>query len=164
MKPATQLRRKATPPVQVLQDCLAAEHAAVYGYGVLGGVLAKSDESDESESSDNDEEADEEEYAHRCYQQHRHRRDELIALIRQIGKTPVAAKAVYALPFAVDDAQSSRRLARRIENRCAAVYADAVAHTGNDTRKQMARTLRDCAVREVRWGADPDAFPGIEDL
>ncbi len=22
-----------------LQDCLAAEHAAIYGYGVLGGVL-----------------------------------------------------------------------------------------------------------------------------
>ena len=139
--------------VEALQDCLAAEHAAIYGYGLLGGVLAAEETG-----------ATERVLAADGYVGHRASRDALTALISGLRVDPVPAEPAYATPFRIVDIAGCRRLGRHIEHRTAAVYSFAVAKTVDGTRRMLARTLTDAALREVRWGAEAQAFPGIADL
>jgi Domain of unknown function (DUF4439) len=139
--------------VSALQECVAAEHAAVYGYGVVGGVLAAAAPGSAAEA-----------YAVSSYDEHRTRRDALAGLVASLHAVPVAADPAYRLPFPVTDAASSRRLARLIEHRTCAVYGLAVATTTRSTRRMAARAMVDCAQREVDWGAEPAAFPGLPEL
>jgi hypothetical protein len=138
--------------VNTLQDCLAGEHAALYGYGVLGGVLSAS-----SRPADKA-------YAEASYVMHRARRDSLTNVLIRLGATPVTAEPVYAVPFPVTNVTTCRDLARRIESRTAAVYSVAVSRTEGDLRRLAADALTDAAVREVRWGGPRTAFPGATEL
>jgi hypothetical protein len=136
--------------LEALQRCLAAEHAAVYGYAVVGGVLAGIADADPLRA-----------YADECYAAHRARRDELTARLTRSGQAPVAAHPAYRLPPRVSGADGCRSLARRIERRSAAVYAFAVSKTVHGSRALAVDALTDCAVREVAWGASPQALPGV---
>ncbi len=142
--------RSVTNPA-ALQPALEAEYAAVFGYGVVGGVLtagvSHSDAADDARSS---------------YDVHRQRRDSLRALITAAGAQPAAAEPAYDLPFPVTGQPGAARLARYLEARCAAVYARAVAATVGDTRQLVSTTLVDCATRGAGWGAAPTAFPGLD--
>ncbi|MGY5106639.1 DUF4439 domain-containing protein, partial [Streptomyces sp. 900105245] len=69
--------------VAALQAALAAEHAAVYGYGVVGGRIGEHGRTE----------------ARAAYDAHRARRDALVREVRDLGGEPVAASAAYALPF-----------------------------------------------------------------
>lgn len=124
-----------------LQSMLAAEHAAVYAYGVVGGVLGAASAQSAA-----------------AYAAHRGRRDQLTAMV---GPDAVAAEPVYELPFEVSRPRQARRLAVHVEQRCAAAYAAAVARTTGERRMYAARGLTDCAVRGLAWGADPEPFPGL---
>lgn len=126
---------------EALQPALAAEHAAVYAYGVIGGVLGSSSGA-----------------AVTAYAVHRGRRDQLTAMI---GPHAVAAEPGYELPFEVSSQARAARLAARVEDRCADVYASVVAHTTGADRAYAARALTDCAVRGLGWGAEPEPFPGL---
>jgi hypothetical protein len=137
--------------LDAVQQCLAAEHAAVYGYGVVGGVL-----------SDIAGAGDLRTYAQDCYDAHRARRDALTAVLTRNGQTPVAAHAAYRLPGPVVGSSGCRALARQIERRSAAVYAFAVSKTSNGSRAMAVDALTDCALRETGWGAEPRAFPGVQ--
>ncbi len=95
-----------------LQQCLAAEHAAVFGYALLGGVLSAAVS-----------EAPAAKAAVTSYDVHRDRRDVLTELIAAAGTKPAAAEAAYDIPFPVAGEPSARRLARYLEARCATVYA-----------------------------------------
>ncbi len=139
-------------PADSLQTCLAAEHATLYGYGVLGGRLAAAAPGSSSQV-----------LAATAYVEHRDLRDRLIAEVRGLDAEPVVAEASYATPFAIEGIDDCRRLARLLEGRCRAAYADAVAETLDDIRALVARALRDSAVRGTRWGAPVTAFPGIDD-
>jgi hypothetical protein len=134
-----------------LQPCLAAEHAAVFGYGVLAGVVSAG-VSDTPIAR----------IAVASYDVHRDRRDQLVDLIAATGATPIAAEAAYDVPFAVAGDATARRLARMLEARCATVYARATAATTGDARAMTSAVVLDCAVRGVRWGAAPTAFPGLD--
>lgn len=134
-----------------LQPCLAAEHAAVFGYSLLGGVLSAA-VSDQPSA----------EAATASYDTHRDRRDVLSQLISAAGGQPVVAEPAYDIPFRVSGVPTARRLARYLEARCATVYARATAVTTGDTRVMTSGTLLDCAVRGSRWGASPTAFPGLD--
>jgi hypothetical protein len=123
-----------------LRAALAAEHAAVYAFGVVGGVLV--DDPDASAA----------------YAAHRGRRDQLTAML---GTAAVAAEPVYTLPFAVSGPAAAEQLAARVERRCADVYAGVVARTTGRARAYAARALTDCAVRGLSWGAQPEPFPGL---
>lgn len=136
--------------VQALQSCLAAEHADLFGYGVVGGVLAGVSAASGPQS-----------YADACYVAHRTRRDRLTAVLAELGQTPVAAEPVYRLPGPVAGLSACEQLARQLERRTAAVYALAVANTVSDSRAMAVDALTDCAVREVAWGAPLNAFPGV---
>ncbi len=139
--------------LKALQACLAAEHAAIYGYGVLGGVLAAERPTEPQY-----------ELAAEGYVAHRARRDALTALIVDMKAAPVPAEPAYATPFRIADVSACRRLGRHIEHRTAAVYSFAVAKTANAARRVVAHALADAALREVRWGAEAQAFPGVADF
>ncbi|MFC9234596.1 ferritin-like domain-containing protein [Streptomyces decoyicus] len=128
-----------------VQAALAAEHAAVYGYGVVGGRIAD----------------DRRKEAQAAYDGHRARRDALRREVRDLGGTPRAAAAAYELPFPVPDAAAAARLAAELEDRLAAVYADLVRAGGRARRTEAAAALREAAVRAVRWRGSGVAFPGL---
>ncbi len=139
-------------PVESLQACLAAEHATLYGYGALGGRLAGVAPGSIWQ-----------ELASTAYVEHRDLRDRLTAAVRGLAGEPVVAEVSYATPFGLDDLDDCRRLARLLERRCAATYADAVAETLDETRALLAHALQASAVRSTRWGAAVMAFPGLDD-
>ncbi|MBT2409123.1 ferritin-like domain-containing protein [Streptomyces sp. ISL-12] len=131
--------------LKALQAVLAAEHAAVYGYGVVGARVGEDRRTE----------------ARMAYDAHRARRDALGREVRDLGATPVAARAGYALPFPVPDAASAARLAAELEERVAGVYSDLVRAAGGERRKAAAEALREAAVRAVRWRGGSVAFPGL---
>lgn len=138
--------------VGVLQDCLAAEHAALYGYGVLGGRLAGVAAGSTWQT-----------LADAAYAEHRVRRDDLAELLVRNDAVPVAAEPAYATPFDIMTLADCRHLARLIESRCGAVYAHAVSQTVDEVRELVARALISCAIRETRWGQAVRAFPGLSE-
>ncbi|KUL40289.1 ferritin-like domain-containing protein [Streptomyces regalis] len=128
-----------------LQAALAAEHAAVYGYGVVGGRIREGQRSE----------------ARAAYDAHRARRDGLAREVRDLGAKPAAASAAYALPFPVPDSAAAVRLAVELEDRVAGVYSDLVRATEGELRGTAAEALREAAVRAVRWRGESVAFPGL---
>ncbi|MGH8867880.1 MAG: ferritin-like domain-containing protein [Actinomycetes bacterium] len=127
------------------QRLLAAEHTAVYGYGVAGAHLRGRRRREAAADLD----------------AHRERRDHLRALIAELGSTPTPAAPAYALPARVDDAGSAARLLVRLEESVAAYYADLVAMSHGDTRTFAALSLSDAAVRAARWRGRAVHFPGL---
>ncbi|MFI7235125.1 ferritin-like domain-containing protein [Streptomyces cyaneofuscatus] len=134
-----------SPALTATQSALAAEHAAVYGYGVLGGRVAGKRRTEASAA----------------YDGHRARRNALIRTVRDLGGAPVAADAAYALPLAVTDTASALRLAAVLEDRVAGVYSDLVRATEGPARADAAGALREAAVRAARWRGGNVAFPGL---
>ncbi|MFG3010979.1 ferritin-like domain-containing protein [Streptomyces cinerochromogenes] len=137
--------RAAKAELTALQAALAAEHAAVYGYGVVGGRIGERRRAE----------------ARSAYDAHRARRDTLVRAVRDLGGTPVAASAGYALPFPVQDGTAAVRLAARLEERVAGVYSDLVRAASGARRADAAGALREAAVRAVRWSGESVAFPGL---
>ncbi|WP_236654818.1 DUF4439 domain-containing protein [Streptacidiphilus anmyonensis] len=137
--------RPSAAELDACQASLAAEQATVYGYGVLGALLGGGPRA--QATSD--------------YQLHRARRDALDAVITSAGAAPHAAAAAYDLPFQVTDSSSARRLAALLEDRLAAVYANAVQAGANAFRADAAIQLRAAALRALSWGAAPTPFPGL---
>ncbi|MGV9255000.1 ferritin-like domain-containing protein [Streptomyces sp. NPDC003697] len=135
----------SAPRITALQAALAAEHAAVYGYGVVGGRIGDARRAE----------------ARTAYDAHRARRDALAREVRDLGGRPVAAAAAYALPFPVPDSAAAVRLAAELEDRMAAVYSDVVRATDGERRRAAAGALREAAVRAVRWRGGSVAFPGL---
>ncbi|GAA2636570.1 ferritin-like domain-containing protein [Streptomyces axinellae] len=131
-----------------VQAALRAEHAAVYGYGVVGGRIAESRKPE----------------VRQAYDAHRARRDALRRTVRSLGGTPAPAAAAYTLPFAVPDSAAAVRLAAELESRLAGVYADLVRATEGARRREAADALREAAVRSVRWKGGGVAFPGLTEL
>jgi hypothetical protein len=149
--------REHAMSLAALQECLAAEHAAVYGYGVVGGVLAGTTPFGSPEQR----------LAAAAYVEHRHRRDDLTATILHEGGQPVAAKPAYELPRQVRHVRTAadcRRLAQLLEERCGQTYADAVARSVDDDRDLTARALTACALRGAAWGAPFEPFPGLSEF
>ncbi|MFF9557337.1 ferritin-like domain-containing protein [Streptomyces albus] len=131
-----------------VQAALRAEHAAVYGYGVVGGRIEESRRKEVRE----------------CYDAHRARRDALRRTVRALGGEPEPAAPAYALPFAVPDSDAAVRLAAQLEDRIAGVYADLVRASEGTRRREAAGALREAAVRSVRWKGSGVAFPGLTEL
>lgn len=131
--------------LEAAQAALRAEHAVVYGYGVVGGRI------------DDDRRED----ARSGYDAHRARRDAMHRTVRRLGGRPEASAAAYAMPFPVPDAAAAVRLAAELEDRVAAVYAELVRASDGTLRRDAASALREAAVRAVRWRGRSVAFPGL---
>ena len=118
-----------------LADALAGEHAAIYGYGVLGAHLT-------GPALD---------LARQAEAAHRTRRDSLLVRLASATPAPPAADPAYALPFPVTDRTTALSLAVALEEGTARAWRQTLAQLGGDTRKVGLDALTDCAVRATRW-------------
>jgi len=136
-------------PTEALQTALAAEHAAVFVYGALGGQTSRT-ESPTLYAAITD-----------AYVTHRERRDDLIALLEAGGHEPVAAEPGYDLPADLSTSTVVARRALSLERSCAATYAFVVASTREADREWAVAALVDAAVRELSFGGKPERLPGL---
>jgi hypothetical protein len=133
--------------VPALQSALAGEHAAIYGYGVVGAHLRGTARA----------------RARTAYDDHRARRDQLQQLLVERKATPVPAAAAYRLPRPVNNAADARSLATELEERLAGVWVDAVADLRDELRELAAQVLQEVAVRAAAWRGGSVPFPGLSE-
>jgi hypothetical protein len=134
-----------TYAIPALQAALAAEQAAVYGYGVAGAHLDGASQAT----------------AQQYWTLHRTARDTLTAMIATRGTTPVAAQAYYDLPFPVTSSASAEALAAHLEDGVTAAYLNLVA-AGNATLRNFgALAMQAAAGRAAHWRGSTIAFPGL---
>ncbi|WP_309647462.1 ferritin-like domain-containing protein [Nocardioides sp.] len=137
--------------VQALQTVLAAEHAAVYVLGVLGGQTSQSASpgllTSISES----------------YAMHRGRRDHLTRTLADLGAVPASSQAAYDVPSDVGTPEAVTREALALERSCATTYAFLVGSTTGDLRAWAMRALQMTAVRSLVFRGTPEMFPGEDE-
>jgi ferritin-like protein len=133
--------------VEALSAALQAEHAAVYGYGVVGAHLDAAGKTTAADAEN----------------VHRNRRDALILRITQEKGNPPAAAAAYALPYPVTDRASALKLAVALEAGAAVAWRQALGGTTGDDRTMALNALIDCAMRATQWrvtgGITPATVP-----
>lgn len=150
-EPAPDPDRPEDPGPAALYDAVAAEHAAIYGYGVVSAHSLPTRNQLISEA----------------LAQHRDRREQAVSLLDQRSvKAPLSAIG-YQLPMVVDSPTNAARLAVRMENDCAVAWRAVLEQTDSEQDRAFAGTaLTQCAVMAARWrqvlGGWPvtEAFPG----
>jgi Domain of unknown function (DUF4439) len=135
----------ASGQVGAMQAALAAEHAASYGYGVVGAQLTGA----QRRAAVGD------------WVANQKARDSLEAMLRARGVQPDAAAVAYRLPFAVRTARDAVSLAVILEDRVAAAYLGMVAADDVAVREFGALQLRAAALRAAFWRGSTVAFPGL---
>jgi len=135
----------AISAVQALQAALAAEDAAIFGYGVTGAHLSGNRKS----------------AAEQDWTGHNEARDTLTAMISALGATPGAGQAFYRLPFQVNDAASAAKLAAYLEEGVTRAYLGIVAVNDQRLRTFGALAMRSSAERAAFWRGTTEAFPGL---
>lgn len=127
----------------LLRALVEAEHAAIYGYGVLGGRL-----------SDPLREA-----AQRADDAHRARRDQLAVLLQARRAEVPPTQAAYDV--AVSRPGAALALAVRLEEGMALRWRDLVGGTDDRTlRKLGVDALTESAVRATQWRRALGRRPG----
>ncbi len=145
----------AGPPAgdqDALQEVLAAEHAAIYVYGVLGGRTSQSGQPtlfEELQAS---------------YLVHRARRDALTQVLRRQGVAPVAAEPAYDVARPPSTPAQVRAGAAALEEAAAQQYAALVAAAPTSSRSWAVAALVDAAHRAVAFGGASAPFPGAPEL
>jgi len=132
--------------VQALQAALAAEDAAIFGYGVAGAHLSGTRKT----------------AAEQDWTGHNEARDTLTAMISALGATPVAAQAYYRLPSQVHSAASAMALAAYLEDGVTRAYLGLVAVSDQRLRTFGALAMQSSAERAAFWRGSTQAFPGLE--
>jgi hypothetical protein len=131
--------------MSALQAALAAENAAIFGYGVAGAHLTGSSQA----------------AAERDWTGHNQARDTLAAMISGRGAAPAAAQAFYQVPFRVHDAASAMALAARLEDGVTRAYLGLVAVSDRRLRHFGAMAVLSAAQRAAFWRGSTQAFPGL---
>lgn len=135
----------ASASVAALQGALAAEHAAVYGYGVVGAMLTGANQAN----------------ARTDWTAHQVARDALVTMLTRLGATPVAASPAYKLPFRVTSAKSAAKLAATLEEGVTRAYLGLVAVSNPALRTYAAQAMQTSANRALAWSGTTTAFPGM---
>jgi hypothetical protein len=131
--------------IPALQAALAAEDAAIYGYGVAGAHLTGSSQA----------------AAEQDWTGHNEARDALAAMISKLGAAPAAAQAFYQLPFPVHDAATAMALAAYLEDGVTRAYLGMVAVSDRQLRNFGAIAMQGSAERAAFWRGSTQAFPGL---
>jgi hypothetical protein len=125
----------AKDTIDALQAALAAEHAALWAYGLVAAYDPKAAAAVTA-----------------AITSHQNTRDVAANLIVQGGATPVGPDPAYTTPHAVTDAATALALALTIESDCAAAWRSVAGHTDDSTLRGTALSaLTDCAMRMVSW-------------
>ncbi len=135
----------ASAAVTALQAALAAENAAIFGYGVAGAHLTGSAQATAGQD----------------WTGHNQARDTLTAMISGRGAVPVAAQASYRLPFGVHDTASAMALAAYLEDGVTQAYLGLVAVSDQRLRQFGAMAVQAAAQRAASWRGSTQAFPGL---
>ena len=142
----------AAAETEALNEALAAEHAAVWGYGVVGTALP----------------AERRPLATAAENAHRDARDGLVALLSEQGARPVGPEGGYELPFPVLSEADAATLAVTLEDGVAAAYVRLLAAAAAPATRELAvGALGGTEVRAVGWrtraGSKPVTapFPGL---
>jgi hypothetical protein len=130
---------------------LTTEHAVIYGYGIVSAYC----------------QADVNSLVSYSLNQHRQRRDQVIAMLGGRSVNAPVAAAGYQLPMPVNNPTDANRLAVRMEKDTEVAWRAVIeqAQTPED-RKFGVTALTQSAVLAARWnqvlGANPitTAFPG----
>ena len=135
-----------------LGEALAAAHAAVWGYGVVGAALGP-----EASAA-----------AAAAETAHRDLRDRLTALLVEREVEPGGAEGGYALPFPVLSEVDAAALAVVLEDGVAATWVRVLDQAAERATRELAvGALGNAEVRAVSWrtaaGQTPvtRAFPGL---
>ena len=147
-------RSPVAPPYDTaLCAALSNEHAVIYGYGNVSAHCAP--EMNTLVSS--------------ALNQHRPRRDAVIAALTSRAVTAPVAAAGYQLPTPVDNPGDALRLAARMEKDTEAAWRAVIEQAQNDADRTFAVTaLTQSAVLAAKWKqAQGDwpittAFPGAD--
>lgn len=153
---------------QALQRVLATQHAAVYGYPVIGVTLRDGGQA---------------RLARQLEATHRHTRDELMAQIAGRGATPAPTEPSYAPAQPLTGPADAQHWALELEQDCAAAYryllvapvlaSPASGSTPRDAseqaglRRQALAGLSTAALNATQWrsllnpSAPTVAFPGL---
>lgn len=132
---------------------LTTEHAVIYGYGIVSAHC----------------QPDVNNLVTSALNQHRQRRDQVIATLASRSVTAPAAAAGYQLPMPVNNATDAARLAARMEKDTEVAWRAVVEQAqGPDDRRFGVTALTQSAVLSARWkqvlGEWPitTAFPGAD--
>jgi len=130
-----------------ISAALAAEQAAIYGYGVVGSHLTGARAA-----------------AARAYwTAHQAAADKLTALLQGRGTAVPPAPAAYQLPRAVRTAAQAASLAVTLEDQVLSAYLGLIAVDDEPLRALGARQARTAALRAAAWRGSTVAFPGLPD-
>jgi hypothetical protein len=125
------------------QQALAAEHAAIWAYGLVGATppLAAP--------------------ASAALDTHRGRRARCVDAVVSLGGDPVTSAVAYEVehPRSADE---GRRVAADLEQRCSVAYAALSGADERRTRLQAAQWLRESAVATWAWDGEVPVLPGLE--
>ena len=142
----------AAGETEALDAALAAEHAAVWGYGVVGTTLPEQGRP----------------LATAAENAHRDARDRLVALLSEQGADPVGPEGAYEVPFPVLSEADAAALAVTLEDGVAAAWVRVLAAAaGPGTRELAVGALGSTELRAVDWraraGTSPvtTPFPGL---
>jgi Domain of unknown function (DUF4439) len=131
--------------IAALQGALAAEHAAVYGFGVVGAYSSGAALAQ----------------ARAGWRAHQVARDTLEAMLTRLGATPVAASPAYELPFAVTGPASAKELASALEKGVTRAYLALVSVNDPALRTFGAKAMQISANSATAWSGITVAFPGM---
>ncbi|OBK96277.1 hypothetical protein A5645_10400 [Mycobacterium asiaticum] len=130
--------------ITALNDALSVEHATIYGYGIVSAM---------SPPSVND-------LVVEALNQHRQRRDDVIAMLTARKATAVVAAPGYQLPSPVGSPAEAARLAARMENDGATAWRAVVEYADSaDDRAFASTALSQSAVMASRWNKVLGGWP-----
>ena len=136
--------------VDALQQTLAAEHAAVYVFGVLGGRAAGLTAPALRTAIST------------AYAVHVGRRDDLTATITSAGVEPVPAEVAYRVNRHLATPAQVASEALRVERACLTSYGVLVAASTGANRVWAVAALVETATSELGFGGSPEPLPGMD--
>ncbi|KRE94674.1 hypothetical protein ASG76_09690 [Nocardioides sp. Soil774] len=138
--------------LDALQETLAAEHATLYTYGVLGARTSQG--------------ATPELYGvlDAAYRRHRSRRDQLRLMVEEAGGEPVAAAAAYELDGRLLRADQLASAALDLEVSGVQTMLALVAQSSGTVRSWALTEATWSAAWQLELGGTPQTWPGAPEL
>ena len=122
--------------VDALQRAIAAEHAAIWAYGLVSAFLPAAFDAALGKGSE----------------AHTTRRDSVAAMLKNAGATPKSAEPGYSTPQPLTSQPSAFVLLVAAETDDAAAWRSVLEHTSDSgLRKTALDALTDAAMRAMSW-------------